>query len=40
MAQAFADSLKPGRHAYPEERGIVIAGGGLKYFPGVGCASI
>ncbi len=35
MATAFADSLKPGRHAYPEERGIVIAGGGLKYFPGV-----
>jgi len=35
MAQAFADNLKPARLAYPEERGIVIAGGGLKYFPGV-----
>ncbi|GIW90589.1 MAG: hypothetical protein KatS3mg109_1021 [Pirellulaceae bacterium] len=35
MARQFADSLKPGRHVYPEKRGIVIAGGGLKYFPGV-----
>lgn len=35
MARRFADNLRPGRHAYPEERGIVIAGGGLKYFPSV-----
>ncbi|GIX04286.1 MAG: hypothetical protein KatS3mg114_0155 [Planctomycetaceae bacterium] len=35
MARRFADSLKPGRHAYPEQRGIVVAGGGLKYFPSV-----
>jgi hypothetical protein len=35
MARRFADSLTPGRHAYAEGRGIVIAGGGLKYFPSV-----
>ncbi|MCS6977251.1 MAG: alpha-1,3-mannosyltransferase family protein [Gemmatales bacterium] len=35
MARRFADSLKPSRHPYPEDRGIVIAGGGLKYFPSV-----
>jgi hypothetical protein len=35
MARRFADNLTPGRHAYAEERGIVIAGGGLKYFPSV-----
>jgi hypothetical protein len=35
MARRFAENLRPGRHAYPEERGIVIAGGGLKYFPSV-----
>jgi hypothetical protein len=35
VARRFADQLTPGRHAYPEERGIVIAGGGLKYFPSV-----
>ncbi len=35
MARRFADGLTPGRHAYAEERGIVIAGGGLKYFPSV-----
>ena len=34
-ARRFADNLRPSRHAYAEERGIVIAGGGLKYFPGV-----
>lgn len=33
MAQRFADSLIPAHVAYPEPRGIVIAGGGLKYFP-------
>lgn len=27
MARRFADSLTPGRHAYAEGRGIVIAGG-------------
>jgi hypothetical protein len=35
MATRFADELKPARLAYAEERGIVIAGGGLKYFPSV-----
>ncbi|MCS7168056.1 MAG: hypothetical protein RMI91_12030 [Gemmatales bacterium] len=35
MARRFADSLKPSRHAYSQNRGIVIAGGGLKYFPSV-----
>ena len=35
MAKRFVDSLRPCRHVYPEERGIVIAGGGLKYFPSV-----
>lgn len=33
MARRFADNLTPGRHAYADKRGIVIAGGGLKYFP-------
>jgi hypothetical protein len=35
MARRFADSLTPARHTYPDHRGIVIAGGGLKYFPNV-----
>ncbi len=35
MAGKFADGLRPGRNAYPEERGTVIAGGGLKYFPNI-----
>ncbi len=33
LAQEFIDGLKPSRQAYARERGIVIAGGGLKYFP-------
>lgn len=35
MARRFADSLIPSHQTYAEERGIVIAGGGLKYFPNV-----
>ena len=35
MARLYADSLQPDRTIYQEERGIVIAGGGAKYFPGV-----
>lgn len=35
MARRFADSLIPSHQTYAEERGIVIAGGGLKYFPSV-----
>lgn len=35
MARRFADDLTPSRHVYPEDHGIVIAGGGLKYFPSV-----
>lgn len=35
MARRFADELQPSRLTYPQERGIVIAGGGLKYFPSV-----
>jgi len=35
MARRFADELPPSRHAYTQNRGIVIAGGGLRYFPSV-----
>lgn len=35
MARRFADDLQPSRHTYPQDRGIVIAGGGLRYFPSV-----
>jgi hypothetical protein len=35
MARRFAATLTPPRLTYPRERGIVIAGGGLKYFPSV-----
>ncbi len=35
MVRRIAEELTPGRHSYAEERGIVIAGGGLKYFPSV-----
>lgn len=35
MSRRFADELQPSRHTYPQDRGIVIAGGGLKYFPSV-----
>src|SRR5262245_13569255 len=35
MARRFADELTPSRHTYPQDRGIVIAGGGLRYFPSV-----
>ncbi|MCC6493500.1 MAG: hypothetical protein IT424_10810 [Pirellulales bacterium] len=35
LADRYIESLTPSRHAYPQERGIVIAGGGLKYFPSV-----
>ena len=35
MARRFAATLKNPRTEYPRERGIVIAGGGLKYFPSV-----
>jgi hypothetical protein len=35
MVERFISTLKPNRESYPLERGIVIAGGGLKYFPSV-----
>lgn len=35
LCDEFAASLTPSRNAYEVERGIVIAGGGLKYFPSV-----
>jgi hypothetical protein len=35
MAESVISRLKPNRVTYPVERGIVIAGGGLKYFPSV-----
>lgn len=35
LASRFIDSLPPSRVAYPRDHGIVIAGGGLKYFPSV-----
>jgi hypothetical protein len=35
LANQYIDNLKPSRVTYAQERGIVIAGGGLKYFPSV-----
>lgn len=35
LANRFIESLTPNRTVYARERGIVIAGGGLKYFPSV-----
>lgn len=35
LVQRFIDELKPSRTVYAQQRGIVIAGGGLKYFPSV-----
>jgi hypothetical protein len=35
LSQRYADNLIPDRTVYSEQRGIVIAGGGYKYFPGV-----
>jgi hypothetical protein len=35
LADRFIDDLKPSRETYTQQRGIVIAGGGLKYFPSV-----
>jgi hypothetical protein len=35
LVDQYIDNLKPSRVPYSQERGIVIAGGGLKYFPSV-----
>jgi hypothetical protein len=35
LVDQYIDNLKPSRVTYAQERGIVIAGGGLKYFPSV-----
>jgi hypothetical protein len=35
LVDRYIDNLKPSRATYSQERGIVIAGGGLKYFPSV-----
>jgi hypothetical protein len=35
LVDRYIDNLKPSRVTYAQERGIVIAGGGLKYFPSV-----
>lgn len=35
LVNTYVDNLKPSRVTYSQERGIVIAGGGLKYFPSV-----
>jgi hypothetical protein len=35
LVDQYVDNLKPSRVTYAQERGIVIAGGGLKYFPSV-----
>jgi Mannosyltransferase putative len=35
LAEEFVSQLRPSRETYAQERGIVIAGGGLKYFPSV-----
>ncbi len=35
LVDRFIEDLKPSRVVYPQQRGIVIAGGGLKYFPSV-----
>jgi hypothetical protein len=35
LVDQYIDNLKPSRTTYSQERGIVIAGGGLKYFPSV-----
>ncbi|MBN8602599.1 MAG: hypothetical protein J0M26_16305 [Planctomycetes bacterium] len=35
LVDTYVDNLKPSRVTYSQERGIVIAGGGLKYFPSV-----
>ena len=35
LVDQYIDNLMPSRVTYAQERGIVIAGGGLKYFPSV-----
>jgi len=35
LVDTYLDNLKPSRATYSQDRGIVIAGGGLKYFPSV-----
>ncbi len=35
LAEEFISQLRPSRSTYTHDRGIVIAGGGLKYFPSV-----
>jgi hypothetical protein len=35
LVDTYVDNLKPSRVTYSQDRGIVIAGGGLKYFPSV-----
>ena len=35
LADRFIEQLKPSRRTYSRERGVVIAGGGLRYFPSV-----
>jgi len=35
LVARYIETLPPSRDVYPQERGIVIAGGGLKYFPSV-----
>jgi hypothetical protein len=35
LIDQYIDNLMPSRVTYSQERGIVIAGGGLKYFPSV-----